>query len=227
VDAAFNLGILYAGRDDDAAALTWYERAASGGHTEAALQVAIACLRDGDERTAERHLRCSAGGGSVEAAYRLAMLLDARRPPASPPALGEAQLRTEKTECELWYERAAEQGHVRAQVRAGMLAARRGDIEGAARWYRESAEAGSRSGAFNLGLLLVREGSEAEAVLWWTRAARAGHGRAALRLALLAARSGELAEGERWCARAVELGPAEVAERAAKLLDALHQELTA
>ncbi|MDV9198417.1 hypothetical protein, partial [Streptomyces sp. Wh19] len=62
---------------------------------------------------------------------------------------------------------------------------------------------------------------------WWSRAANDGHGRAALRLALLAARRGELAEGQRWCARAVELGPAEVAERAARLREALHQELTA
>ncbi|SCF68894.1 hypothetical protein GA0115259_101051, partial [Streptomyces sp. MnatMP-M17] len=40
-------------------------------------------------------------------------------------------------------------------------------------------------------------------------------------------RRGELTEGQRWCARAVELGPAEVAERAARLREALHQELTA
>ncbi len=113
----------------------------------------------------------------------------------------------EKTECEEWYERAAQQGHRRAQVRVGMLAAARGDVENAAHWYREAAEAGSRNGAFNLGLLLAREGSEREAALWWTRAAGAGHGRAALRLALLAARRGELTEGQRWCARAVELGP--------------------
>lgn len=59
MDAAFNLGILFAGRGDDVKALVWYERAAAAGHTEAALQVAIARLRDGDERAAERHLRCA------------------------------------------------------------------------------------------------------------------------------------------------------------------------
>ena len=109
----------------------------------------IACLRDGDERAAERHLRCAAGGGSAEAAFRLATVLDAREPPPGPPELGETH--TEKSECEEWYERAAEQGHRRAQVRVGMLAAARGDIVDAARWYREAAEAGSRNGAFNLG----------------------------------------------------------------------------
>ncbi|EPH39651.1 hypothetical protein STRAU_7300 [Streptomyces aurantiacus JA 4570] len=112
-----------------------------------------------------------------------------------------------------------------------MLAAGRGDVVEAARWYRLAAglaaEAGSRNGAFNLGLLLAREGSEPEAALWWTRAADAGHGRAALRLALLYARRGQLAEGQRWASRAVELGPAEVAERAARLREALRQELTA
>lgn len=185
----------------------------------------MALLRDGEEQAAERHLRCAAGGGSAEAAFRLAGVLDLRQPAPGPPALGEPM--PEKTECEEWYERAAEQGHRRAQVRAGMLAAARGDMVSAARWYREAAESGSRNGAFNLGLLLAREGSEREAALWWSRAANDGHGRAALRLALLAARRGELTEGQRWCARAVELGPAEVAERAARLLEALHQELTA
>ncbi|NDZ74960.1 sel1 repeat family protein, partial [Streptomyces sp. SID10362] len=55
----------------------------------------------------------------------------------------------------------------------------------------------------------------------------AGHGRAALRLALVFARRGELAEGQRWADLAVSLGPAEVGERAARLRDALRQELSA
>ena len=84
------------------------------------------CLRDGDERSAERHLRCAAGGGSAEAAFRLAALLDSRQPPPGPTALGEPH--AVKSECEQWYERAAEQGHRRAQVRVGMLAAARGDV---------------------------------------------------------------------------------------------------
>ncbi|CAM5719516.1 hypothetical protein SVIOM74S_06759 [Streptomyces violarus] len=48
---------------------------------------------------------------------------------------------------------------------------------------------------------------------------------AALRLALVYARRGELAEGQRWADRAAALGPASVAERAARLRDALRQEL--
>jgi hypothetical protein len=63
--------------------------------------------------------------------------------------------------------------------------------------------------------------------VWWARAADAGHGRAALRLALVYARRGELAEGKRWADRAVALGPAEVTKRAARLRDALRQELSA
>ncbi|NEA97404.1 sel1 repeat family protein, partial [Actinospica acidiphila] len=62
---------------------------------------------------------------------------------------------------------------------------------------------------------------------WWTRAADAGHGRAALRLALVYARRGELAEGQRWADRAAELGPPAVTERAARLRDALREELSA
>src|SRR5699024_7751755 len=99
-------------------------------------------LREGDERSAERHLRCAAGGGSAEGAYRLAALLDARRPPQGPPRLGESSVAA-RDESAAWYERAAEQGHRRAQVRAGMLAAERGEVETAARWYRAAAEAGS------------------------------------------------------------------------------------
>ncbi|KIF01057.1 hypothetical protein PL81_37700, partial [Streptomyces sp. RSD-27] len=67
MDAAFNLGILFASRDEDRSALKWYERAAAAGHTDAALQVGIALVRDGEERAAERHLRCAASGGSAEA----------------------------------------------------------------------------------------------------------------------------------------------------------------
>ena len=131
-----------------------------------------------DDPAAERHLRCAAGG-AARGGLRLASVLDPRQPPPGPPGLGEPM--AEKTECEEWYERAAEQGHRRAQVRVGMLAATRGDMADAARWYRDAAESGSRNGAFNLGLLLAREGNEREAALWWARAARAGHGRAALR----------------------------------------------
>ncbi|NEC28029.1 sel1 repeat family protein, partial [Streptomyces sp. SID8111] len=69
-------------------------------------------------------------------------LLDARRPPEPAHELGEPVHR--RSECEEWYERAASQGHRRAQVRVGMLAAARGDVVEAARWYREAAEAGSR-----------------------------------------------------------------------------------
>ena len=98
----------------------------------------------------------------------------------------------------------------------------------AARWYRAAAEAGSRNGAFNLGLLLAREGSEPRGgpVVDPRRRAR-GTGGPRCGSRCSRARRGELAEGQRWCARAVELGPAEVAERAARLRDALHQELTA
>ncbi|MYX62507.1 sel1 repeat family protein, partial [Streptomyces sp. SID8382] len=152
----------------------------------------------GDLQGAERHLRCAAGGGSAEGAFRLAALLDrssvggdpatgtgfgsssGTRFPTPPPHDGSGPIVPEYEE---WYERAARQGHRRSQVRVGMFAAARGDVVEAARWYRTAAEAGSSNGAFNLGLLLAREGSEPEAALWWTRAAEAGHGRAALRLA--------------------------------------------
>ena len=56
---------------------------------------------------------------------------------------------------------------------------------------------------------------------------RGAHGRSALRLALVYARRGELAEGQRWADRAVTLGPKEVAQRAARLRDALREELSA
>ncbi|MDX3069582.1 sel1 repeat family protein, partial [Streptomyces sp. ND04-05B] len=46
-------------------------------------------------------------------------------------------------------------------------------------------------------------------------------------LALVYARRGELVEGKRWADRAVALGPAEVRERAARLRDALRDELSA
>lgn len=182
--------------------------------------MAIALQREGDHHGAERHLRCAAGGGSPEAAFRLGALLDRRE-----REQGDAELMA--SEADEWYERAARQGHRRAQVRLGMTAAQHGDVEQAAHWYRLAAEAGSRNGAFNLGLLLAREGSEPEAALWWTRAAEAGHGRAALRMALLAARHGRLTDARTWCAKAVACGPEEVAERAARLTAAVNQELSA
>ena len=140
MDAAFNLGILFAGRGEDRLAHAWYERAAAAGHTEAALQVAIVQLREGDTQDAERNLRCAAGGGSPEAAYRLADLLD-RRSVAARDAGRLDDGRAPDDESEEWYERAAQQGHRRAQVRVGMFAAARGDVVEAATWYRAAAEA--------------------------------------------------------------------------------------
>ena len=188
-------------------ALRWYERAAAAGHTEAALQVGIARLRDGDEQEAERHLRCAAGGGSAEAAFRLAAR--ARRAAA---AGGRARARRA----------GAGEDRVRGVVRAGRRAGAPAR-PGAGRHARRGPRRRGRGGA------LVPRGRRGRAAAtapstsgccWPARAASRrprcggpapptrGHGRAALRLALLAARRGELAEGQRWARRAVALGPA-------------------
>ena len=202
-------------------ARVWYERAAAAGHAEAALQVGIALLREGDEHGAERHLRCAAGGGSVEAAFRLGVLAGAPAPPQEAGDRSASRRADAATSTRSGTSVRPSRGT--GVPRCGSACARRPVARSSTppAGTASAAEAGSPNGAFNLGLLLAREGSEPEAALWWTRAAEAGHGRAALRLALLSARRGELDEGQWWCARAVELGPAEVAERAARLRDAL------
>ena len=226
VDAAFNLGILYAGprrRGPTPCAGTSARRPPG---------------------TPRRRSRSASRGCGTATSRRPSGICGARRAAAAPrprtgwrpcstrgaraaarPRWGSP--RAEKTECEEWYERAAEQGHRRAQVRVGHAGGgAAGDVVEAARWYREAAEAGQ-----------PQRRVQPRACCWPGRAAsrrrrcggpgpptRATDGpRCGSRCSTPGA--GELAEGQRWAARAVELGPAEVAERAARLREALRQEL--
>ncbi len=180
VDAAFNLGILHAGRG----ARTTRRRRCGG--TSGRLPPG----------TPRRRCRSVSRGCGTGTSWRPSGICGVRRgavarrprtgwPPCSTPG-GRRRPRTSSG--------SRRGGRIRGVVRAGCLPrasagpgagrdARRGSGRcggGGSVGLRSAAEAGSRNGAFNLGLLLAREGSEPEAALWWTRAADAGHGRAAL-----------------------------------------------
>jgi len=78
-----------------------------------------------------------------------------------------------------WYRRAAEQGHIRAQVNLGFLTAGglgvdRDEAE-AIQWYLSAAEQGSRDALNNLGMLYHASGRFTEAVDFFRRAGDLGH----------------------------------------------------
>jgi hypothetical protein len=89
-----------------------------------------------------------------------------------------------------WYEKAAEQGHAKAQNNCGvMYDSGKGttmDKAKALYWYEKAAEQGHANAQYNLGLLYTQgketENSREKALYWFKKAAEQGHEQAKSRL---------------------------------------------
>lgn len=128
------------------------------------------------EDTAEYWTRAEAG--DPEAAYIVGLLYK----------LGYG-LHQDKSMAARWWEKAAERGHLRAQVQLAILleSGLTSDLEAAVHWYRRAAEGGHAEAQRYLGTLYW-EGRGVgrdpnEAVTWWQRAADLGDGKAKYNLA--------------------------------------------
>jgi hypothetical protein len=162
-----------------------------------------------------------AAAGDPDAAFGLGLIYDnghgvARNPQAAA----------------VWYQRAAEQGHIGAAFNLGNLyligEGVAADPALAARWWRQAAEGGLGIAQVNLGVAYQKgegvEQSDAEAIAWYTRAVEAGEPSGAFYLGV-AYENGiavpvDLAEARRWYLIARDAGEPRAAERLAILAGA-------
>ena len=190
--AQFNLALLYS--KGDLIARNWdkaiplAEQAAAQGHEKAQqllknlhegerddwMNEGVSAYKAGDFQKAAFLFRQAAAAGSVPATFNLALCYEN----------GEG-VRQDRAKALEWYEKAAEQGHARAQCCAGVLYENGGDgeieinPEKAADWYRKAAEQGNAraqsllASAYRRGFGVVQD--PALAVQWYTRAADQGN----------------------------------------------------
>ncbi|MCZ6482852.1 MAG: peptidoglycan-binding protein, partial [Alphaproteobacteria bacterium] len=164
-DAQKAIGDLYLkgfwGKKNSAKAATWYRKAAEQGHAGAK----EALLRLGAKRQ----------GGPRQAA-----------PSDAPTEYQKGQAaykRRDYAEAARRYRKAAEQGHVSAQFRLGIMYAKgrgvRRDYAEALKWYRKAAERGHSNAQLSVGARYERgQGvtrDYAKAVMWYRRAAKQGY----------------------------------------------------
>jgi TPR repeat protein len=219
---------------DEERATRGYREAADRGDMQAQLKMGQrAALGFGmavDHAEALRYYRMAAAQGDREAHHRLSWLLgshdgEGRRHLEQAAAAGHpdalcslAERAEDPLQAMALYERAAQQGHVRAleayENRRAALSREKPDT--VTQWRTEAGQ-GRSEAAFWLGLARTAAGAGDEGQQWLVRAAEAGHGRAAWRLfdlsrqrSLYAAdatgRRAADAEGLRWLRRAGELG---------------------
>ena len=138
-------------KQDYAAALKWYRRAAEKGYAAAQFNLGLAHeLGRGlptDERQAFKYYLMAAEQGFAAAQFNVGNMYSAGR--------GVGQ---DLFEANLWYKQAAEKGVIEAQFNLGLAyEAGRGvkkDEMQAARWYKQAADRGFARAQYNLGLLL-------------------------------------------------------------------------
>lgn len=162
-----------------------------------------AMLRDGRPAEAAHAFLAAARAGLPDGAFELARLYDTGRGLVRSPS-----------DAAYWYRRAAEQGHVGAQSRLGVMllagapaplgfdggqpalsglfpngGSLTADPEGARDWVRKAAEAGDTNAQATLGYMLAAgiggPADPMEAFTWYSKAAATGHAEAALGLGTL------------------------------------------
>jgi len=86
------------------------------------------------------------------------------------------------TQALIWYEKAAESGHVAAQYNVADMCLARRDYDAALSWFSKAAASGDPDASFNIALLHQRglgvARDDAEALRWFVLAAEAGSARA-------------------------------------------------
>lgn len=172
----YNLGIIFATLNDNAAALKWTRLAVDQGLPEAELYLGRMYLYgqgvDRDDRVALRWFRQAGEQGLAEAQYQAGM--------SYYNAKGTEQKYSVARE---WIERAADQGFAEAQARLGEMyvlgTGTKVDGVRAENWLQRAAEQGVVNAQYRLGLL-YNEGNilprdETRAYVWLSLAALAGN----------------------------------------------------
>ncbi|MCA9127076.1 MAG: sel1 repeat family protein [Planctomycetales bacterium] len=179
--------------------LDWIRKAAEGGHTLAASELA-GCYLEGalvevDFQEAERLFDIGASAGDAKCLW------------------GAGYLKFQRGDIETGLElirNAAEAGAADAQVALGEFYLEGNhlerNLEEAKSWYLKAAKQGHVLGQYNLGTMAYMAGNVIDAKLWLTRAADQNHADAAQNLAALYFDEGELYQAERYVNLAIRLG---------------------
>ena len=139
--------------------------------------------------------RAAANQGLSNAQFNLGLLLSSRE---GLPGLPHSDIESAQ-----WFTKAAEQGHVEAQMNLSTLftvgcGVEQSDAK-ATRWCKIAAEQGSIDAQFKLGIMYyIRKNvqSDKAAAHWWQKAARQGHAVAQWRLGLMFAFGQGVAENQ-------------------------------
>jgi len=145
VEAQFLLGSAYedglAVEPDAAASISWYAKAADGGHSVAIWNLAYHAARQGDHDQAAMYLTRAAEGGDVVAMNDLGVSYSAGK---GVPKNNEMAMK--------WYRKAADLGLPLGMLNTGGLFEIQGDWDQAFHWYKKAAQAGQPDGMHNLAV---------------------------------------------------------------------------
>lgn len=155
----------------------------------------LAALDAGDAEAARAIWAALAARGDVLAQHNLAVLMLTGQ--------GGAQ---DRDGALIWFEAAALQGHLPAQLALAGLAQERGDTDVARRWYHAAAKGGDAGAQFALAKLMEREGDPEGAQPWYRAAAEQGVVGAQFALAAALAEQGEHVEAADWFEVASDAG---------------------
>jgi uncharacterized protein len=152
--AAFNLGLHYDERKELARAKAWYTVSMNGGDVDAAINLGLLYVNEGDFRAAEPCLRIGVGEGRPVAMHMLGVIL--------------SQSEQWDEVAQLW-EGAARLGHQVAARKRGFLALYLGEYEKAEIYLRQAAVAGDEDAISLLVGHLRAMGRVEEAARWSER----------------------------------------------------------
>lgn len=153
-------------------AILWFKKAASVGHVMAHYMLGI-YYKEGNEvvqdfELAEKYLRFAAEKEEPKAQFALGALL---------------HLHMKKVEeAKEWYQRAARQNNLEAQINLGVLFEEQGDLFHAQLWIKNAAQAGQVAAQYNLGYYYLNgigvKKDHILALFWLKSAANKGYAKA-------------------------------------------------
>lgn len=238
--AMYSLGLLLEEKGE-----SWLMRSAELGFPDAQSEIANRLVQQGDIAGALPWYRRAAEGGHDWAQYYLACLLAAGEgyvPDVQGPRYQSTELDPKNAaEALYWFKKAADQGHLDAQLNLGLItkdpnwleqAAKRGhplaqhqlalmlfeqDRPSATHWFLQAAEQGNTESQHLLANLMADEANWEQAVRWFGQAAQADHLESQAQLGYILAQQGQDEQSAHWLQKAAQQGHPEACRNLAVL----------
>ncbi|MFJ6082465.1 tetratricopeptide repeat protein [Streptomyces sp. NPDC092369] len=195
VNAQYNLGLLYIDLGDRDSAILWFRRAAAAGDAGAMHSLALQ-LADGDRQATRETLHWyteASARGHAPSQYNLGLHYQ---------ATGELPV------AERYFEQAAKQKHLDAEVSLAGLWLARGRRREAEEILRRAADREHPGALSFMGDLAWEGGDTVRAAGFYVRSHAAGFSGAAVNLGLMYERQQRVTEGEEWLRKAADAGNA-------------------